>query len=907
MEKILGSGEQPGSEPVIPPENLPTAERWSTWKADDSTATIAHSVDGEGVCKITVGGTAMIDTPMWLYVWKVNASYAYTATAGKTYTYTFEARTENNARSLNVQWYNGDNNNEAGVYHNTGYYDGDKTEPNYSMPIFTITSSTWTIYTIKASDPIPKSGVQQLEFQCANQLGTFYVKNIEIEVYFDLQTEVDKYGTATEDMIIEVPRDLSLTGNITVPKNVNGKTLTITSESGGTYTISRGQLNTTADSGLFIVSNGATLVFENIIINGNYKDSDGNINSAFSSNAASLVRVESGSMFTLKNGAVLKNNKAYQGGGVYVNYDGIFNMSGNAKVSGNTAEESGGGVYVRGASTTFTMTGGTVGGTGLGEGNIAGSGGGVYLDTTSTFNMSGGEVFGNEAASGGGVSLSDGSKFYMSGGKVSGNEVTSYGGGIFLSGLGSNTFNMSVSASVLGNTASKGGGVYVNSNCTFTMSGSEISGNYGKNDGGGVYIDGGTFTMSGGKITKNTAGAQAGGGGVYFNNGYFIVGGTAKILGNFQEVYNKNKDAHLYCAGYDGNESRFITLGDGTNDAPEPKTGPDGMVIYVSINEPPTTHNGIIVQSGATAAIANCFHADAFGKGVGYRETGGAEQLYISAVDMVSAIGGSFQMGQNGNGSTGNVTPVHTVTLTQGFSMSKYQVTQGQYQAVMGGTNPSNSHGVGDNYPVYYVSWYDAIVFCNKLSILEGLTPAYRMERDGAYEFTTNPDLWGTVPASGRDARWDAVEIVDGSTGYRLPTEAQWEFAAKGGALASSPYKIYSGSDTVGDVAWYSGNNSSPYEVGTKPVGTKDPNGLGLHDMSGNVWEWCWDWYDEYQPTPQTDPTGPTSPPSPSNRVVRGGGYRQSETEVRSVSRGGTLGPHSNWDDVGFRVVRSVQ
>jgi len=257
----------------------------------------------------------------------------------------------------------------------------------------------------------------------------------------------------------------------------------------------------------------------------------------------------------------------------------------------------------------------------------------------------------------------------------------------------------------------------------------------------------------------------------------------------------------------------------------------------------------------------------------------------------------SFQMGQNGDGTTGNVTPVHTVTFTQSFSMGKYEVTQAQYQAVMGSLPSSltsgTNYGRGDNYPVYYVSWYDALVFCNKLSIAEGLTPAYRIKN------STDPSTWGSVPTS-RDTDWDAVTIDGDSNGYRLPTEAQWEYAAKGGNTGEA--FTYSGSDTVGDVAWYSGNNGSSgsADYGSKAVGTKAPNGLGLYDMSGNVYEWCWDWYGTYPSDSQTDPQGASSG---SLRVLRGGGWSNSATYVRSAYRDDT-DPYVRYGDIGFRILR---
>lgn len=260
-----------------------------------------------------------------------------------------------------------------------------------------------------------------------------------------------------------------------------------------------------------------------------------------------------------------------------------------------------------------------------------------------------------------------------------------------------------------------------------------------------------------------------------------------------------------------------------------------------------------------------------------------------SLIDMVWVPGGSFTMGQNGDGTSDNVTPTSTVTLT-GFYMGKYEVTQEQYQAVTG-TNPSiyNSNPaageVQGKRPVEGVTWYDAILFCNRLSLLEGLTPAYQV---------TGVTNWNTATAPTSDnTDWNNATILVGSDGYRLPTKAQWEYAAKGGNGSPSNY-IYAGSNIVDDVAWdYNNSNSRTHEVGLKT-----PNELGLYDMSGNVSEWCWDWYESYTSTAKTDPTGAASGIF---RMMRGGNW--SDTATRSVYRFYIL-PHGSGSGSGFRLVR---
>ncbi|WP_461255975.1 formylglycine-generating enzyme family protein [Treponema sp. R80B11-R83G3] len=259
--------------------------------------------------------------------------------------------------------------------------------------------------------------------------------------------------------------------------------------------------------------------------------------------------------------------------------------------------------------------------------------------------------------------------------------------------------------------------------------------------------------------------------------------------------------------------------------------------------------------------------------------------LYFNlGVEMVLIPSGSFQMGQEGV-----ATPVHTVTLSS-FYMGKYEVTQEQWTAVMG-SNPSYfpsspaSGEVQSKRPVEQVSWYSALVFCNKLSMMEGLSPAYRISG------STDPSAWGTVPTSS-NSTWDAVQIVSGSTGYRLPTEAQWEYACRAGTTTA----YNTGAAISDNTGWYSSNSGNR----THQVGLKTANAWGLYDMHGNVWEWCWDWYGSYSSSAQTDPVGASSG---SDRVVRGGSWGNSAEYVRSGHRG-SYDPSSRRDSFGFRLVR---
>jgi len=246
----------------------------------------------------------------------------------------------------------------------------------------------------------------------------------------------------------------------------------------------------------------------------------------------------------------------------------------------------------------------------------------------------------------------------------------------------------------------------------------------------------------------------------------------------------------------------------------------------------------------------------------------GAAQETALGLTMVSIAAGTFTMGTpTSESGRDDDEKQHRVTLTQGFLMSTTEVTQTQYETVVG-KNPS--HFKGRARPVEKVSWFDAVEFCNALSEREGLRPAYRI--------------------SGTDVTWDRA-----ATGYRLPTEAEWEYACRAGT--TTRYHSGDGDGDLARVGWYSGNSGST----THDVAKREPNAWGLYDMHGNVWEWCWDWYGGYPGGSVTDPTGSGTG---SNRVLRGGSWNRDKWYCRSGDRFRN-DPVSALYNYGFRVVRS--
>ncbi len=265
--------------------------------------------------------------------------------------------------------------------------------------------------------------------------------------------------------------------------------------------------------------------------------------------------------------------------------------------------------------------------------------------------------------------------------------------------------------------------------------------------------------------------------------------------------------------------------------------------------------------------------------------TATAVELTDVQVETVDVEAGSFILGDHPKSPKENK---HEVTLTKDFAIGKYEMTQDVFSKVMGF---NESTVMGDDLPVTGVTWYDAAEFCNRLSEIKGLEPAYRFEQ------VTYKQGSGRISS--------AVVVYDHSSaaGYRLPTDSEWEFAARGGNRSEN--YVYAGGDDANEVSW---NRNNAKDEQPHPVGTKQPNELGIHDMSGNVYEWVYDWKWPYgkEPTgPETDPTGAPGPeglPSWEDyRYQRGGDFKCSDSSIYYIySRINT--PDSKGDGIGFRI-----
>ena len=309
----------------------------------------------------------------------------------------------------------------------------------------------------------------------------------------------------------------------------------------------------------------------------------------------------------------------------------------------------------------------------------------------------------------------------------------------------------------------------------------------------------------------------------------------------------------------------------------------------------------IIVILVLTLAVSSCPSPSGGGGGLSF---------------MVSIPGGTFQMGSPGTEpNRGSDETQHSAELSD-FQMSRYQITQAQFERLMG-FNPSYFQGAdlpvgltnGDNLPVEKVTWFDAVAFCNALSADEGLFPVYMITG-------VSTNAAGNIIAATVTVDWTA-------NGYRLPTEAEWEYACRGsytnkaGETNTRPFGLGNGTKITYDLAnfdthypydlshapsgQYNDTAGTGFKNSTTEVGSYGSNNYGLYDMHGNVFEWCWDWYGAYQASPPKDYRGPGSG---TDRVLRGGSWNGYGQSLRSAYRNSDNPDFWN-NAFGFRVVRN--
>ena len=328
----------------------------------------------------------------------------------------------------------------------------------------------------------------------------------------------------------------------------------------------------------------------------------------------------------------------------------------------------------------------------------------------------------------------------------------------------------------------------------------------------------------------------------------------------------------------------------------------DGTVTYASSKPEVATVNATtgevtIVGAGASTITATVADSDTYTyatKTASYTLT--VTQAVTIPEGFVKVLGATIKGDETWTPTSSVFVSGRSLTIPDLY-VCDHEVTRGEYKSLMG-EDPSTASAydkdgnelTGDdvlNNPVNYVNWYAAIAYCNKLSVKEGLDCAYTVSGISDWENLAYSD----IPTSG-DSTWNAATCNFTANGYRLPTEAEWEWLARGGQNYT-----YAGSDTVGDVAWYTSNTK---DTGSRDVKTKAANGYGLYDMSGNVWEWCWDWYGSISSS-----SGASGASSGDGRVLRGGSWYYNANYCKVAFRSFSS-PYNRFKIYGFRLVRNA-
>lgn len=617
-----------------------------------------------------------------------------------------------------------------------------------------------------------------------------------------------------------------------------------------------------------------------------------------SANSGGAVYNSSAADFTIGSGAVIgksgEGNTATYGGGVYHAGSVELKMTGGT-IAYNAATSNGAGFYMPNGKTA-AISGGSISHNECTGSGSNGKGGGVY--TNGTLYLAGGTVSANSALRGGGVYNDSSGKVFVYGTAVIGGSSSEEG-------------NKAVGTSCFGGGVFNAGSCYFGYSAWSDSSGTpkawtgRVSANSSENNSGGVH-NAGDFRMISGTIggatdayantAANLGGALYGGGGKKIS-----FGGSASIPpasdgGNDICLNNAVSNAiSLTSKLTAGDVVGLIAVGPNTSE--ERLSGDDGVNAITSTDVTGTDFESCVAKFKVKQVKKYLLALGKTGSNAGViKKDTTYDENYI-------VVQGTKFTGTAVSGSSVFISGRKLTIPT--LHVCVHEVTQKQYSTYCKFANPSglrpDSRGTGDNYPAYFIDWYDCIVYCNLRSIAEGLEPCYKLGTE------TNPKLWSGTGGNDTEGyygpqeintAWNAITCDFSANGWRMLRDVEWEYLAREGNLTGAQ-KLYSGSDEIEAVGWYTLNSFGK----TYEVKTKDANALGIYNMTGNVWEYIWDWSGTI--TSSTSIDGPTSSPS-GKRMVRGGGFNASADDCKIGSHGVQNSPKDSWANCGVRVARTL-